>query len=75
MFKFEYVDNEFKLLNIDVLVLFQFEMFKFEYVDNEFRLLNIDVLVLFKLLIWVVWPLILNVEFVERLFKFFCCCG
>ncbi len=25
MFKFEYVDNEFKLLNIDVLVLFKFE--------------------------------------------------
>ena len=45
-------------------------MLKFEYVDNEFKLLNIVVDVLFKLLIWVVWPSILNVELVERLFKF-----
>ncbi len=51
VFKFEYVDNEFKLLNIVVDVNCKFDMFKFEYVDNEFKLLNIVVDVLFKLLI------------------------
>ncbi len=50
MFKCEYVDNEFKLLNI-VDVNCKIEMFKFEYVDNEFKSLYIVVDVLFKLLI------------------------
>ena len=53
----EFVDNEFKLLNIVVDVVFKLLIDNIELVDNEFRLLNIVVDVVFKSLIDVAWLL------------------
>jgi hypothetical protein len=58
----ELVDNEFKLLNIVVDVLFKLLIDNDEFVDNEFILPNIVVLVAFKLSIF-------NLVNVDKLLK------
>ncbi len=59
----EFVEREFKLLNIVVLVAFKLLIDNVELVEGEFKLLNIVVLVAFKLLID-------HVELVDNEFKF-----
>jgi hypothetical protein len=58
----EFVDNEFKLLNIVVDVAFNLLIDNIEFVDNEFILPNIVVLVAFKLSIF-------NLVNVDKLLK------
>ncbi len=67
MFKFEYIDNEFKLLNIVAEVACKIDRFNAEYVDKLFTLVIIELpvkeFIIFNNVVGVAFKLLIdNVE-------------